>query len=268
MRFFRRRSDRRLLNTIFCIAVCSIPSVISFQSRQLRAFCRNNGNVDLSSSGAHTCWRAFRSNNNNEDNSKIGERSDVSPSNNDNKVDCFSRKRRDLLISTSSCCLGLTGISRSDPTQAIDVFNRKGLYVLNTRDDLSASSSRNEQVEVVPKLSSECALLRVLPVKNSVFRTVEQNLEALSVLRYRRDTSLENIDKAWAKAELSIDTALSIIVNKRNQLEAVFNPDDSTEVAILKAERGEILLGDLTQDLEYLKGSIALRVCPVEYTIW
>lgn len=270
MRFFRRRSDRRLLNTIFCIAVCSIPSAVSFRSRQLIAFRRNIGNFDLS--GGVSCCRAYRSNHN-ENIDSIEERSTVShPSNNDDdKVDYFSRNRRDLLLSTSSSFLGFAGISRSAPAQAIDIFNKKGLYVLNTRDDLSASSTRKEQVGVFPKLSSEYALLRVLPVKNVVFRTVEQNLEALSVLRYRRETSQENINKAWAKAESSIDTALRILVNKRNQLEPVFNPDDSTEVAILKAERGEILLGDLSQDLEYLKESIDLRVCPsnrIPYTVY
>eukprot|EP00536_Pseudo-nitzschia_multiseries_P007156 jgi/Psemu1/319060/estExt_fgenesh1_pm.C_1650001 len=173
--------------------------------------------------------------------------------------DCSYRRRRDFLLSTGSSCLALTGILHSDPAEAVNIFNKKGRYVLNTKDDLSASSMRNKQVEVFPKLSTEYALLRVLPVKNPVFRAVEQNLEEVSVIRYRIDASQETIDKAWAKAETSIDTAISILNNKRNQLEPVFNPDDSTEVAILKAERGEILLGDINQDLEYLKESIGLR---------
>jgi len=187
--------------------------------------------------------------------------SSLSPNNNDGKAFSMSR-RRDFLLSTSSSSLALTAILHSDPAEAFNVFDKKGLYILNTKDDLSASSVRDKQVEVFPKLSTEYALLRVLPVKNPVFRAVEQNLEELSVIRYRPDASQETIDKAWAKAETSIDTAISILNNKRNQLEPVFNPDDSTEVAISKAERGEVLLGDINQDLEYLKESIGLRVCP------
>ena len=133
--------------------------------------------------------------------------------------------------------------------------------MLNTRDAESASSSWNEQVEVFPKLSSEYALLRVLPVKNSVFRTVEQNLEALSVLRYRSETNQETINKAWAKADTSVDTVLNILANKRNQLEPEFNPDDSTRVSAIKTERGETLLGYLREDLEYLKEAIHKKVC-------
>lgn len=265
MRLLRGQRKRRFLNAIFLTAVCSIlPSAISFQSSQLFAFRRNTGNSDLTDCEARTCRVFLSSNSNNieNENDSIEESSTASSlsSKNDDKDNSSSnRKRRDFLLSTSSSCLALTGIFQSDPAQAIDIFNKKGLYVLNTRDDLSASSMGNEQVEVFPKLSSEYALLRVLPVKNPVFRTVEQNLEALSVLRYRRDASRENIDKAWARAESSINTAASILANKRNQLEPVFNPDDSTEVAILKAERGEILLGDLIQDLEYLKESIEFR---------
>ena len=171
-----------------------------------------------------------------------------------------SRMRRDLLFSTSGGLFGLTGMHGTDPAQAVSVFEKKGLYVLNTRDAVSEASLSNEQVKVFPKLSSEYALLRVLPVKNTIFRTLEQNLESLSVLRYRRGTSNTIIDKAWARADQSVDTALTILVNKRNQLEPVFNPDDSAEVAKLKVDRGQKLLGDLNNDLETLKEAISRRV--------
>jgi hypothetical protein len=244
---------RRLVCKIFCIGViCLIPLVVfSFQPT-----------VTSKSTTTSYC-RAFRSNNHNE-NANIYD----SAENNNGSVDdgyafATSRNRRDLLLSTTSSCIGLTGIispsSASSPAKAVsvdDVFNKrkKGLYVLNTRDDESASSVNSEAVGVVPKISSEYALLRVLPIKNAVFRTIQTELLALSVLRQAY------IDKAWAKAESSIDTSLSILISKRSKLEPVFNPDDSTEVAILKAERGEILIGDLTQDLEYLKESIHRKV--------
>ena len=261
-----RQRKRSFLTAIFFVAVCSsIPSAISFQSSQLFDCRRNTGNPDLT--GDTRNCRVFRSSSNNindeNDINYIEEISNASsPSSGNNDMgDCSNRKRRDFLLSTSSSCLALTGVFQSDAAQAINIFKKKGLYVLNSKNAVSASSMRNEQVEVFPKLSTEYALLRVLPVKNPVFRTIEQNLEALSVLRYRRDASQESIDKAWAKAEPSIDTAISILANKRIQLEPIFNPDDSTEVAIRKAERGEILLGDLTEDLEYLKESIGSKVC-------
>jgi peptidylprolyl isomerase len=170
----------------------------------------------------------------------------------------YSKSRRNLLLS-SGLLMGASGTPKA--AQALDIgFNRfSGSYVLDTRDDSSAVSVWTAPVETpVPTLSSEYALLKVLPVKNPVFRTLEQNLEALSVLQYR-DSNQENVMGAWTRAEQAIDTALKVIDNKRSQLEPVFNPDDSTEVAILKAERGEILIGDLRQDLENLKEAIVVK---------
>lgn len=250
--------NRRIICTIFCIAACSLRTAIALQSGQFFAFRRSSTVLDSSDRGG-VCCRVFREKSNIEDDSL--EENSIAPSHvslDDEKIDYFSGKRRDLIsLSTISGFVALTGTFQSNRAKAIDIFEKKGLYVLNTRNALSAT--RNEQVEVFPKLSSEYALLRVLPVKNTVFRTVEQNLEALSVLRYRIETSQENIDKAWAKANSSVDTALTILINKRNQLKPVFNPDDSSAVAKVKGERGERLLGDLSQDLKYLKEAIDQR---------
>lgn len=141
---------------------------------------------------------------------------------------------------------------------ALDIpFLKGGSYILDTKADSSALSVWTETVNTpVPTLSSEYALLKVLPVKNPVFRTLEQNIENLSVLRYRESSNQDGVLGAWAKAQQSIDTAIKVLDNKRSQLEPVFNPDDSTEVAILKAERGEILIGDIRQDLESMREAI------------
>jgi peptidylprolyl isomerase len=171
--------------------------------------------------------------------------------------------RREVFIKTAKVGSGfLMGapIIRSLAASAIDVpFTMGGSYILDTKADSSALSVWTETVNTPdPTLSSEYALLRVLPVKNPVFRTLEQNVGNLSVLRYR-DQNQESVLGAWTKAEQSIDTAIKVLDNKRSQLEPVFNPDDSTEVAILKAERGEILLGDVRQDLESMKEAIAVK---------
>lgn len=252
--------------TILSIVVCSLLLLpaISFQSRQLASFRGITNVLDIVGIDRFSNRLLQSSSGEDFENiSSIGESTNLPslPSTNDDINEATSSKRRrDLLLSATSSLLGLSAIA--SPAEAIDIFNRKGLYVLNSRDELAASllqSLGTQQLEVFPKLSSEYALLRVLPVKNPVFRTIEQNLEALSVLRFRPNATPENIDKAWAKAQTSIDTAVSILNIKRVQLEPVFNPDDSTEVAILKAERGEIILGDLSQDLEYLRESIELK---------
>lgn len=162
-----------------------------------------------------------------------------------------NRKSRGMLLLTTSSLLGLTVIPPLSAQAAFDdVFKKKGLYVLNTKDNESASLLNSEAIRVFPKLSSEYALLRVLPVKYVIFRTIEQNLESSSALPYRPDM------EAWAKAESSIDTALSILVSKRSQLEPIINLEDSTEVTVIKAKRGEIIFRDLNHDLEYLKESV------------
>jgi peptidylprolyl isomerase len=55
--------------------------------------------------------------------------------------------------------------------------------------------------------------------------------------------------KEWTKAHNSIQTSLVMLDKKRPQLEPVFNPEDSTELAILKGERGEILIETLREEL-------------------
>jgi peptidylprolyl isomerase len=55
--------------------------------------------------------------------------------------------------------------------------------------------------------------------------------------------------KAWIKAHNSILMTLIILYKKRPQLEPVFNPEDSTELAILKGERGEMLIETLREEL-------------------
>jgi peptidylprolyl isomerase len=52
-----------------------------------------------------------------------------------------------------------------------------------------------------------------------------------------------------------VRTALTVLINKRAQLEPVFNPEDSTELAILKGERGEVLIEQLREELIQLSNA-------------
>jgi peptidylprolyl isomerase len=158
-----------------------------------------------------------------------------------------SNIRRALLAAAAGAVS--IGSSSTSPASAIG-FNplrpKASLYVVDTRTEV-ADSVRTTQVDTpVATLSSEYALLRVLPVKNPIFRIVVSNLETLSALRFvGEDTK----DSTWKKAQQAIVTALTVLNNKRPQLEPVFNPEDSTALSIYKAERGEILLDELQQEL-------------------
>mmetsp|Transcript_17089 Transcript_17089/g.39451 ORF Transcript_17089/g.39451 Transcript_17089/m.39451 type:complete len:320 (+) Transcript_17089:104-1063(+) len=253
------QGNKRLLSTIFCIITWSLRWTIALQSKQFFSIRQRSTMISGFNRRVVTCCRVDTKTNLDENKPVQGNSTTASlifmnkeGEEAEEKRSIPSRKRRDMVLSTVGGVLGV-----SETARAVDnIFSKKGLYVLNTRDEESASSSWNEQVEVFPKLSSEHALLRVLPVKNTVFRTVEQNLEALSVLRYRSEANKETVDKAWAKADTSVDTILNILTNKRKQLEPVFNPDDTPGVAAMKTERGETLLSSLRQDLEYLKEAI------------
>jgi hypothetical protein len=87
--------------------------------------------------------------------------------------------RRALLVG-SSLFVGSTQAS------AASLFSRNqksSLYTVDTRDEISDSVLREQVDTPVPTLSSEYALLKVLPVKNPVFRALQSNIEALSSLR-------------------------------------------------------------------------------------
>ena len=255
--------NKSFLPAAFWVVAWCLRSTAALQSRQFFALREHSAMCSCFNRRAGTYCRVVPERNNGESKFEKGNSSAVSriPKSKEGaevENNCYelSKNRRDMVLSTVGGVLGISGTAR-----AVDnIFYKKGLYMLNTRDAESASSSWNEQVEVFPKLSSEYALLRVLPVKNTVFRTVEQNLEALSVLRYRSEANKETINKAWAKADTSVDTVLNILTNKRKQLEPVFNPDDTIGVAAVKTERGEALLSNLRQDLEYLKEAIDKKV--------
>ena len=54
----------------------------------------------------------------------------------------------------------------------------------------------------------------------------------------------------WIAAQKASENALETLVQKQGKLEPVYNPEDSTELAIEKATRGEILIDELRNELE------------------
>jgi peptidylprolyl isomerase len=175
----------------------------------------------------------------------------------------FEETRRGILSATVSIFAG--GIYQQQPAWAAPFFpsrnSQRGAFVVESRDEMS-DTLRKEQVDTPEAtLSSEYALLKVLPVNNPVFRTLEQKIESISTLRKVGFdlVELQNRNSTWTDAHRSIETAILVLSNKRAQLEPVFNPEDSTEVAILKAERGEILIEQLREELVQLSNATTFQ---------
>lgn len=111
-----------------------------------------------------------------------------------------------------------------------------------------------EPVRAEPNvLSSELCLLKLLPIKNPVFRRVQGAIEGLSDLR-----GSEQVADAWKDAAKNVEAAISELDKKRGTLEPVFNPDDNAMMQISKAERGELLIDALRRQL------VELQTCTKE----
>lgn len=102
-------------------------------------------------------------------------------SSNSNK---YQTRRQMLASSIVSMILGTT-FPESTNAAGFNNFLGRGkssLYVVNTRAEIN-DQVRTEPVDTpIQSLSSEYALLEVLPVKNKIFRTLESKIESLSDL--------------------------------------------------------------------------------------
>jgi hypothetical protein len=97
--------------------------------------------------------------------------------NHDSEDSVYYDARRSFLIAGGLS----TVMSQTESANAAKWLGRKsGLYVI---DDTSDAVPKEQVDTPIPTLSSEYALLKMLPVKNPVFRMLEQNIETLSVLR-------------------------------------------------------------------------------------
>jgi hypothetical protein len=92
--------------------------------------------------------------------------------------------RRALLFSAGGLLSSLNG--GADQALATGLFQKNSpYYAVEARSDI-IEEVRKEQVDTpISTLSSEYALLRVLPVKNPVFRALEGFIESLSALQIK-----------------------------------------------------------------------------------
>eukprot|EP00804_Cyclotella_cryptica_P009843 CCRYP_014151-RA/>CCRYP_014151-RA protein AED:0.08 eAED:0.16 QI:0/-1/0/1/-1/1/1/0/690 len=91
----------------------------------------------------------------------------------------------------------------------------------------------------------ETCLLEMLPVKNGVFRRLQELIENLDVYS-------PNDAEGWRQTVLDTLTTLSLLESKRSSLEPVFNQEDPTELFIIKSSIGETNIEALRSKLEQL----------------
>mmetsp|Transcript_22080 Transcript_22080/g.33365 ORF Transcript_22080/g.33365 Transcript_22080/m.33365 type:complete len:507 (+) Transcript_22080:145-1665(+) len=96
-------------------------------------------------------------------------------------------------------------------------------------------------------ISMERRILQILPVKNTVFRTLEDYVIRLSSLRSSPDD-----EKLLEKSVKSLESAIDYLDNNRRSLEPVFNEDDDAVFQIEKAERGERVIETFRSELSIL----------------
>jgi len=112
---------------------------------------------------------------------------------------------------------------------------------------ISSSAKRNWTpfVNVNKWDSVEKCLLEMLPVKNGVFRKLQELIEGLEAWA-ADDTA------GWRQTLLDTLTTLSLLESKRSSLEPVFNQQDPTELFINKSTIGERNIEVLRSQLETL----------------
>jgi hypothetical protein len=88
----------------------------------------------------------------------------------------------------------------------------------------------------------ETCLLEMLPVKNVVFRQLQELIEDLEV--YPMGSS------GWKQTLSDSIAVLSLLNSKRSSLEPVFNQEDPTELYIAKSSLGERNVETLRSILE------------------
>lgn len=156
-------------------------------------------------------------------------------------------KRRNLILGWS---IGSSVLLGAKEATAAPLFSRmrqftspSSLYVVTPGKNATDYMQKQPLDGLPSNLSSEVCLLKLLPVKNPFFRQIQASITCVSSLR----TSDSQQD--YREIIRSIERTITDIDSKRNQLEPVFNPEDSTLLQITKGERGEQLIESLRNRL-------------------
>ena len=164
----------------------------------------------------------------------------------------FSEERRALIagVFASQALLFPHSASAVNPLLSRFLDRPSSLYIVSPENNVTATPQREPLYSEPYYLSSEICLLKLLPLKNQVFRSLESSLISLSAL----ETMAMSPD-AWERATRTMEVAIEELDNKRGKLAPVFNPEDSTAMAISKGERGERIIEELRRSMVRLIGS-------------
>jgi cyclophilin family peptidyl-prolyl cis-trans isomerase len=177
--------------------------------------------------------------------------------------------------------------SSSSSSSSYNSIAKGRLYVVSAKKNVTISPQRTPLDEAIPSswgegdgvtdrllaLSSQICLLRLLPVKNVFFRSLETNIVRLSAVTLTGSSIGSGAGSAaaspsssstatissmmtrtvpredWTMATERLVGMINEIDSKRSLLAPVFNPQDSTPLAISKGERGEQLIESLRTKL-------------------
>ena len=180
--------------------------------------------------------------------------------NNTNKKNKQPTNRRTFLTTaTTASSLVVTVVGAAEGVAAVAKESVSYFNVIEQSSSSISSSSQSIQVEY-DALSSEYCLLKLLPVKDEVFRTLQGKIEVLSLLlrqkqsldegtyyySYEQQQQQKQVDvNAWKNAKQCTLEAFNYLESNRGKLERVFNEQDSAMMQILKGEKFETLVDNL-----------------------
>lgn len=191
--------------------------------------------------------------------------------------------RRSFLQASPIMIAASTSMVTPKPSNAalLSGANRKNPFSLNVvspkKDSDTAAAMRQPDARsffLGPGLGVESCMLKLLPVKNSVFRTLEKDISSVSVLRGGGDAFLAVIkpqntaatemkdyesqggddkdeisSQLWKDIQIKVQGTIKYLDDQRSKLEPVFNQEDPTILFLSKAERGERLIEELRSNL-------------------
>ncbi|GAX21424.1 hypothetical protein FisN_10Hu002 [Fistulifera solaris] len=170
--------------------------------------------------------------------------------------DEFDAKRRRIIASAGSI-LSLSSTMLPLPADATSVLqamqirasasrDASSLYVLSPRRNSIKNSALSPSFSDKNYQSSvELCLLKVLPVKNTLFNNLVTILDDASAIN-----SADPIDaRTWDVTSKSIELAIRELDTKRSQFNFAFNPEDATLLQILKGETCERRVEELRSQL-------------------
>lgn len=175
--------------------------------------------------------------------------------------------RRDFVVTSAKAAAAIaTGLSLYRPDAALaDPFTQRTgeqLYVLPGKRNRNSTTFLDISGLGDGRSVEEC-LLKLLPVQNRAYKSLQRQLvDAVAPIKSKAaeaaaspDATEVSIarsvdDKTWRNCLQSMTKALKYFDDQRSRLEPVFNQDDTTEMTVLKSERGEQVIGKLRDGIE------------------